>query len=775
VSGTNGLFPEDVEAAVAGYAQVAPERGIDRPEGLTYRIPAGMSDLQPGERVRIPLGSGGRSAFGVVVSLGGAGAVDPGRIKPIERRTGVRLPSIVLELGRWIASYYCCPLGMTLHALTPAAVKKGTGLVRSVALAPTGAEPIVPLPDKTRQAWEGVRRIPATDFPLAPRALAKAVGASNRSPLNRLVRLGLLREVQVSQVRSGAWAQAHAPDAGRPPTPTAAQRRVVEQIASSLDGFGVHLLRGVTGSGKTEVYLRVIERVLERGGCAIVLVPEISLTPQAAARYTARFGPERVAVLHSGLSAAQRNSAWSRIASGAARVALGARSAVFAPFDASAGAPVGVIVVDEEHDAAYKQADQPRYHARDVAIRRAQMEGCPVALGSATPSLESWSNAQSGRATLHELPERVGGIAMPRVRIVDLREETPLMRDRGLRDALLGPTLLGALSDALDSGGQAILLLNRRGFASHIRCADMRCGWVMQCERCDASMVVHRSRGLPPGGVVRCHHCEAAQRVPRRCPVCAKGVVLLGAGSQRVEQELPRVLPSLVLGETLLRMDSDAMRSARDYFDALDRFERGEARVLVGTQMLAKGLDYPNVSLVGVVSADTALSLPDFRAAERTFQLVSQVAGRCGRTAQRPGLVIVQTVHPEQPAIRLASRHDYRAFAEDELRIRRVAGLPPATRMARIVCRDEEAQKASDRAAAIASALRADSHGEQGLIVHGPAPCAMSRINDRHRFSVEIIAPTAVGVQRALARVRSTGLVRSDAHTAVDVDPVSLL
>jgi len=775
VTDQSGLFPDDAAPEGAGFARVAPERGIDRPEGLTYRIPGAMADLATGERVRVPLGSGGRSAFGVVVRIGDAGDVDPRRIKPIEQRTGVRIPPSVLELGRWIAGYYCCPLGMTLSAMTPAAVKRRTGLVRTVALEPSGAEPIVDLPPKTRAAWERICAMPPTAFPLAPRALATSAGATSRAPINRLLRLGLLREVQQTSVRSSAWAQSAPADAPAPPEPTPAQSRVIEMVGAALGSFSVHLLRGVTGSGKTEVYLRLIERVLEQGRCAMVLVPEISLTPQAATRYTGRFGADRVVVLHSGLSAAQRNAAWSRIASGGARVAIGARSAVFAPFDAERDAPLGLIVVDEEHDGAYKQEDQPRYHARDVAVRRAQLEGCPVLLGSATPSLESWSNARRGRAALHELPERVGGALLPRVKIVDLREELRRVPDRALRDAMLGPTLLGALADTLGAGGQAILLLNRRGFASHIRCGDINCGWVMQCERCDASMVAHRNRSLPPGGVVRCHHCDAAQRVPTKCPICGKGVALLGAGSQRVEQELPRIFPELVEGETLLRMDSDTMRSARHYFESLDRFERGDIRVLVGTQVLAKGLDYPNVALVGVVSADTALSLPDFRATERTFQLVSQVAGRTGRAAGRPGLVIVQTVHPDQPAIRLASRHDYTRFADEELRIRERAGLPPATRMARIICRDENAQLAAERAERITGALRTLRAEGERIEVHGPAPCALGRINDRYRVGVEVVAPTAAGVQRALARVRADGLVRSDIHTVVDVDPVTLL
>jgi primosomal protein N' (replication factor Y) len=534
----------------------------------------------------------------------------------------------------------------------------------------------------------------------------------------------------------------------------------------------VHLLRGVTGSGKTEVYLRLIDRVLGEGRSAIVLVPEISLTPQTAGRFTRRLGETRVAVLHSGLTGSQRHREWSRVSSGEARVVVGARSAVFAPLK-----DLGLIVVDEEHDGSYKQDRLPRYNARDVAIVRGSLAGCPVLLGSATPSLESWANAtgRGAKYRLWELPARVGGATLPEVRIVDLREEHRARREAEGNDRrihLLGTTLEHAIDRTLRAGGQVLILHNRRGFASYVWCRNAACGYVASCNQCDANLVVHRGERLPAGGVVRCHHCDSEQRVPRACPVCGGPVALWGGGTQRAEDELANKFAALGIeeGRTMLRLDSDTMRSARDYAAALSRFARGQVRLLLGTQMIAKGLDYPGVRLVGVIDADLSLHIPDFRAAERTFQLVSQVAGRAGR-GQVPGRVILQTSNPHAAPIVLAARHDYAAFAAGELAVRDRAGLPPVTRMARVVCRDKDAAAARRAAASLADVLAATP----GLRVRGPMPCVVSRVAGQYRVAVEIVAPAAGVLQRALAGARRAGLLRSDASTAVDVDPATLL
>ena len=773
---TDGSLFESEREHTGRYARVAVERSIDEHAGaLTYEIPASEADLRVGERVRVPLGT--RFTEGVVVATGSSELLDglaASRVRPIDRRSGVRLPERLVELARWLGEYYLCPLGMVLATMTPAAVKKGTGrrVREEVEVAPDVPEELPRLTPSAARAWAAIGALERGRLPMPAKDLARAVGASNVGPINRLVEAGLLRVVRRERIAAppALWERFRVEARGpAPPEPTPTQVGVIEGIAGTLGEFHAHLVRGVTGSGKTEVYIRVIERVLARGEGALVLVPEIALTPQTAGRFLDRFEDAGVAVLHSGLSASERNRQWSAAASGSARVVIGARSAVFAPVER-----LGLIVVDEEHDTSYKQDQLPRYNGRDVAVKRAQLEGCPVVLGSATPSLESFANARGGRYTLWTMDERVGGARLPRVEIVDFGAERRAMaRDPRTRDRQIGPRLERALRGALEAGAQAILLLNRRGFANHIACSDVTCGWSMRCANCDAGMVLHRGAHLPLGKVVRCHHCLSEQRVPSTCPVCGKRVVTLGAGTQRLEEELERLFPGVLAeGESLLRLDSDTMRSAKDYFSALSRFGSGEVRVLVGTQMVAKGLDYPNVRLVGVVNADTALSIPDFRASERTFQLVSQVAGRTGRGADA-GLVVVQTMEPETPAIRLAAAHDYEAFASRELELRSEAGLPPASRMVRIVVRDEDLDAARGRADELAGAIRHEVGRE--VRVDGPMPCVISRIAGRFRFSIDLTGPSAASVQGPLRALRGRGVLHADAGTAVDADPVALL
>lgn len=775
------------EIAPGGLARVAVERGIDRLDGeptLLYR-----SDdirLAPGMTVEVPLGRGDKLTRGVVIQVGGAellAGLDIRKVRAIATAGQTKLPTGLLSLAAWMSEYYVCPLGMVFAAMLPASVKQGIGRRTVEVVSPAGPDVAAALAgtaplSRTRQStFDKVRGLDPAMFPMELKDLASHIGVKSTGGLRALIESGHLVSSRESRVRAGS---AHVGALGMPIAegirPTAAQSAIIDEIGRSLGNFGVHLLRGVTGSGKTEVYLRLIEATLRSGGSAIVLVPEIALTPQTTERFTARFGGSDVAVLHSGLSAARRHAEWARAAAGNARVVVGARSAVFAPLERPT-----LIIVDEEHDSSYKQDRLPRYNARDVAIKRGQLEGACVVLGSATPSLESWRNASpggNGAFKLHELTERVGGASLPRVETVDMRDERRVRakamgRDDG-RLHLLGPTLEAALEHTLAEKGQAILLLNRRGFAHTISCRATVCGYEVSCDQCDARLVLHKHHAVPAGELVRCHHCAAERVVPKLCPLCAGALSIFGGGTQRAEDELLSKFASmgLEIGQTLLRLDSDSMRSASDYFDALASFGRGEARVLVGTQMIAKGLDFPNVRLVGVVDADTALNIPDFRSAERTFQLVSQVAGRAGRSTL-PGRVIIQTWNPDLPAIRLAAEHDYVTFARGELAIRERASLPPVSRMARVIVRDESVQEAERLARSMGETLRAAASA--GVRVLGPVPCTIARVANQYRFAIDIWAPRAGLVQATLASARQAGLLKSDARTAIDVDPVALL
>lgn len=767
--------------------RIVVERGIDDPgtaDGLTYR--ALDENIHIGDRVVVPLGKAGRPTGGIVVDVETDEAPDNARpayrIKPVLERSDSRLPAPLLDLARWMAGYYASPLGMVLATMVPAAVKHQTGrrIVRLVGVGsldePARQAVLNGLRPTTRRAWDQIAALHASTLPIAAKELARRLEHKTLAQINALLRAGLLIPVEQATIRSpeAFWKD------GQPvidPAPTLApdQARCIDGISECFGGFGVHLLRGVTGSGKTEVYLRLIDRLLPTGKSALVLVPEIALTPQTVGRFERRFGEVGVAVLHSGLSASQRHRQWMLAASGRAPIVVGARSAIFAPIR-----NLGIVIVDEEHDHSYKQDQAPRYNGRDVAIKRGQIERCPVVLGSATPSLESWHNARSGKARLWELPNRVGGGALPPVDIVDLLAENRLRamatkKSESRELHAIGPTLESGIDRTLGEGGQVILLLNRRGFANYICCPSRACGWMLSCDQCDAGMVLHRDNRLPRGGVVVCHHCRSEQRIPAVCPSCGRPPLPLGVGTQRVEEELLAKFgrsQGLELGTTMLRVDSDTMRSGRDYFEALASFERGQVRLMLGTQMIAKGLDFPNVRLVGVVNADTAVFMPDFRAWERTFQLVSQVAGRAGRGIH-PGRVIVQTACADNRAIRLAANHDYTTFADEELKMRELAGRPPATRMARIVCRDEDDAKARDAADRIADAAR--KLASPSVEIVGPMPCTLARLHNQYRFAVEFTAPRASDIQRILHELRARRLVVGDAATAVDVDPLSFM
>jgi primosomal protein N' (replication factor Y) len=787
----------------AGHVLVAVERGVDRyPDGLLYALPKQLGGLGEGDRVLVPLGSGNQPTEGVIVRAATAqeiAAIDAKRCKDVLERIdrGHRLPSELMALARWIAGYYCCPIGMTLAGILPSAVRKGIGAVtRSyVDTAPVSSDDARgEAPDETRtrglsrkqrELLATIAALPPSERPIESRELLERAGIGTPGPLKALVERGLVRiehrtEVEARFARGGLAF-------GAAPTVTARQAAVIDAIGATVGrGFSQHLLFGVTGSGKTEVYIRLIERTLELGKRALVLVPEIALTPQTAGRLVSRFPSRSVAILHSGLTASQRNHMWMRVASGEAEIVIGARSAIFAPL---ADASLGIVIVDEEHDGSYKADQAPRYHGRDVAIRRAQLAGCPIVLGSATPSLESWSNAtERGISTLHRLPERAPGLQVPTVRIVDFNEERKRFRDS--RVQVIGPTMRAALEETLRDGGQAVILLNRRGYANYIACADPNCEWMLECDQCDAGMICHRDRGRSADGAIvtheytRCHHCQSEVRLPRTCPTCGKRVSVFGLGTQRAEEELVRIFPTLVEGETMLRVDADAMQGEADFRDALERFANGSVRVLLGTQMIAKGLDFPNVRLVGVISADTALHLPDFRAGERTFQLVSQVAGRCGR-GSAAGRAIVQTFQPNALPIVLAAQNAYERFAEHELVERARFGLPPSRRLARLVVRDAGETRCAEIAAEVTAAIRdvakrtmSAPSGEAdhpAIEIRDPTPCPISRIAGRYRHQIEILAESAAALSRFVTEIRNAGCLPLGEVLAVDVDPIALL
>jgi primosomal protein N' (replication factor Y) len=519
-------------------------------------------------------------------------------------------------------------------------------------------------------------------------------------------------------------------------------------------------LYGVTGSGKTELYLRAIEEVIRQDKQALVLVPEISLTPQTIQRFQGRCG--EVAVLHSHLREAERGNQWRRIRSGQVQVIVGARSAVFAP-----ATNLGLIVIDEEHEGSFKQESTPRYHARDVAVMRARLEGLPIILGSATPSLESWHNAERGQYTLLNLPNRVMDRKMPKVGLIDLRHEMP----RGVPFQGLSPGLEHAMRRALYEGGQVILLLNRRGFSTHVHC--LACGYVDTCRFCDLALTYHQQKD-----VNLCHYCGFEQSPPHLCPQCGRvHLRYQGLGTEKLEEEIAKKFS----GYVARRMDSDSMRKPGSHGRLLGEFRRGEVHILLGTQMIAKGLDFPNVTLVGVINADVGLHLPDFRAAERTFQLLSQVAGRAGR-GERPGQVLIQTFNPEHPAIALATTHDYLKFVEGELAHRSEHKYPPYQRLVRVIVRSrkqEEAGHFADQLAhAVSAALKTvipPANQVMDLRVLGPAEAPVFRLKGYFRFHLQLQSASPGILHQVLRQVVPTLRVPSNVEFTLDVDPLNML
>jgi len=758
-------FGIDPEADAAAPVLKGPFAGVvfNRPldQIFSYRVPEGLAPLlTPGQRVKVPLGRGNTPSVGYCVRVDSrlAEGVDPAKVKDLLEilDNPPLIDANMLELTRWLANYYACAWGQTLDAVVPAGVKKQAG---------TRVGSFLVVPEETRKNLEEV----LAGLP-AKQAEALAVLAKSEEPLTvsdlcRLARcapgpVGALRKrgfLHVVKRRTKAASPDATPhdadEANRSrPSLTDEQQGVLDRLTPALEGntFNTFLIHGVTGSGKTEVYLSAIEKVVARGREAIVLVPEISLTPQTIRRFKRRF--PRVAVLHSHLSDAERHRHWQSIASGEIQVVVGARSAVFAPTRR-----LGLIVIDEEHESTFKQETTPRYHARDVAVKRAQLERVPVLLGSATPALETWRNAQVGRYTRLSMMDRVGGRPMPEVALIDLRhEKLPL--------GGLSEPLRQAMIRALDEGGQVILLLNRRGFHTYVICPNPKCGQVLKCDACDVSLTYHKGRRL-----LICHACDAERPTPPACPYCNNPKLYYGGiGTERLEREVTVAFPDRVIK----RMDSDTMRRPGSHEEVLSAFKAGAVDILLGTQMIAKGLDFPNVTLVGVVNADTALHMPDFRAAERTFQLVAQVAGRTGR-GERPGKVLVQTCSPDVPAIACAIHHDYEGFVASEIPMREAVNLPPFGRLVRIMARGPEELIVRDYLESLASALR--DAAPAGVRLIGPAPAPVLKIRNLFRYHLRMHAATPKPLQELLHSVPATIAVPNGVELAIDVDPVSML
>jgi primosomal protein N' (replication factor Y) len=804
------------------FAQVAIPRSA--PEALTYRIPGQLIPFAvPGVRVRVPLRK--RFATGVIVGVDQTTDLPAGSLRPIEEVLDDEplLPQRLMAIAGFISAHYRSPLGTTLASMIPARLFRPDA--EEVILTPTGAAvdparvtgaqatllatlqttPRLKVPTLLARAdvserdaitrlvetgWARLRQrrrdrapqVEVTAVKLADESLSSLLERCARAPRQRQVVEWLAskgRPVLASEVVSATGCSSATlrtmTERGlvhrfsqRPKRPrrwslhstatrhrlTAEQRVSVDAVVAAVEGGGYapFLLHGVTGSGKTEVYLRCLEVVLQTGRSAVVLVPEIGLTPATSGAVERRFG-RAVAVLHSAQSDGERWHEWSRARTGEARIVVGPRSAVFAPLD-----NLGLIVVDEEHDSAYKQQEIPRYHARDIALVVGRDIGVPVLLCSATPSAEASALVQRGLATKLTLSKRVAGNELPEVELVDLRREPPEPGEQGR--TLFSTPLKRALTETLNRGEQTILLMQRRGWAPVMMCRD--CGHRVDCPSCSVAMVVHRR-----GHNLRCHYCGRRQRIPATCPACSGELLdAVGAGTEKVAHRLAELFPEV----SAVILDRDTVRRSGGLEDALGTFASGRAQVLIGTQMVAKGHHFPGVTLTGVISADALLNLPDFRSGERTFQLLTQVAGRAGR-GDRPGRVIIQTYYPDHPAVRFARCHDVDAFLEEELVFRRAFAYPPAARLALIRLESKSSSAARSAAEATAEAI---GPPPDEVRIRGPAPAPIERIREHWRWQILVSARNRASIRAVLERAETPSLARS-VRRIVDVDPLSTL
>jgi primosomal protein N' (replication factor Y) len=734
-----------------------------------YLIPADLeAQVEVGTRVKAPFAH--RQVLGCVTAL--IETSPHPNLRPLLKVIGRQshVSPAILRLARWMGDYYCCGPEAALRTVLPEAVRKEKEGWREQlfvrALPQHG-----PGPKLSRRQEEILEFARAhAESPLSE--LLRATGAAGQT-VRRLEDKGLLVIAPKISERDPYARDAILPTQSL--AMNADQARALGEISGALRGAtgGVEdraggatphrafLLHGVTGSGKTEVYLQAIALALEQGKGAIVLVPEISLTPQTVERFKARFssGPQQtlVAVLHSHLSAGERHDEWHKIRQGRARIAIGARSAVFAPVER-----LGLIIVDEEHEHSYKQEEAPRYHARDVAVVRAQMEDAVVVLGSATPSMESFYNAQKGKYRLLEMPDRADDKKMPVVRVVDMRQ----VARHEKKGSIFSPVLKEAIQQRLERKEQTILFLNRRGYATSLQCE--LCGYVALCPDCSISLTYHRQEQK-----LKCHICGHEKTAPMVCPEakCRNPAIRYsGLGTERVESTLLSLFPHA----RIKRMDSDTLKRKEDYRRILGDVRTGKIDILVGTQMIAKGLHFPNVTLVGIVHADMGLHIPDFRGSERTFQLLTQVAGRAGR-GDVEGEVLVQSFTPFHPAIQYARRHDFNGFYEQEMEFRRQLNYPPVTRIALLLLRGRNEEKVSFSADYLKRELAGKTGSLPDLVIKGPAAAPLARAKTEYRFQIMLLTRQMSRLSLLLAGLCAAVTLPEEVKMSVDIDPVNLM
>ena len=758
------------------YARVLVDDSAGK--AFDYELPDAVAALlQPGSRVRVPVRT--RTALATVIEL--LDETDVPGVKLISEVVSAEpiLSPLLLRLGAWMADYYCCSIEQAMKAVLPNVIRKAevghqTRLFAQLARE-VSAEEMEALKKKAPLQAAAVAFLADAGKPVAVAELAEKCDA-NHAVVQALVKKGLVLTASATVERdphqnetflhagkldmnpeqlavfTRVRAALEIPSSPSPSSSPSSENRVKEMKKEKEIPKPI-LLHGVTGSGKTEIYLQAISLVLERGQTAIMLVPEISLTPQTVERFKSRFAATQheVAVLHSHLSEGERHDEWHRIRTGRARIVIGARSAIFAPC-----ANLGLIVVDEEHENTYKQEETPRYHGRDIAVLRAQMEGCACLLGSATPSLESFHNAQLGKYELLRLTQRVDDKKMPFIRIMDMRMES---KKKG---SILSERLITAVHDRLAKKEQTILFLNRRGFSTSLLCE--KCGYVCECPNCSVGLTFHRAAGR-----VVCHICGHQAVAPSKCPECRDpGIKYSGTGTEKVEDIVGKCFPTAVVK----RLDADVMTRKDAFRETLGAFKVGKIDILVGTQMIAKGLHFPNVTLVGIINADLSLHLPDFRAGERTFQLLTQVAGRAGR-GDVEGEVFVQSFTPFSPSIQFARHHDFDGFWEQEIEFRRQWDYPPFTHLVLIVIRSQHQQRAEFSAQTLHRRLK--DALPPNTTLSDPAPAPLEKSHGNYRFHLMLRTRAILRLSRHLRGVLEKLTFPEDVIVTVDVDAYQLL